>query len=114
MKKIFLLLLIVLCACVPNYEKAPKMKDYSQVPLLELPVNRVNIVSKIETTERLPHVENIMPLSPEKSLKNWALIRIRPNYQKDQKAEFIVEKAEMIRHEAPEKSWQNYLYMIVL
>ena len=115
MKKIFLSVLMFLCACIPNYEKAPKIKDYSQVPLLELPVNRVNIISKVEAMEKLPHVENIMPLSPEKALKNWGLIRIRPNYQKNDKAEFIIEKAQMIREESPEKSWfvyDNYKYIL--
>ena len=66
MKKIILSALIFLSACVPSYETAPKMKDYTQVPLLELPVERVNIVSKVGYLERLPHVENLMPLTPEK------------------------------------------------
>ena len=72
-------------------------------------------VTKVEAMEKLPHVENIMPLSPEKALKNWGLIRIRPNYQKNDKAEFIIEKAQMIREESPEKSWfvyDNYKYIL--
>ena len=82
MKKIILSALLFLTACVPSYDTAPKMKDYTQVPLLELPVERVNIISNVGQMERLPHVENLMPLTPEKALKNWALIRIRPNYAK--------------------------------
>jgi hypothetical protein len=115
MKKIILFFMFFLAACVPNYESAPKMKDYSQVPLLELPVQRVNIVSKVGHLERLPHVENLMPLSPEKALKNWALIRLRPNYQKKYKAEFVIEKAENIRQDAPEKSffvYDNFVYTL--
>lgn len=115
MKKIILSALIFLSACVPSYETAPKMKDYTQVPLLELPVERVNIVSKVGYLERLPHVENLMPLTPEKALKNWALIRLRPNYSKKYKAEFVVEKAEMIRQDAPEKRffvYDNYKYVL--
>ncbi len=115
MKKMLFLAMFILCACVPNYDKAPKMKDYSQVPLLELPVSRVNIVSNIGQMERLPHVENLMPMTPEKALKNWALIRLRPNYQKPYKAEFVILKAEMIRSEQPEKNWfiyDNYKYVL--
>ena len=115
MKKIILFFVLFLVACVPNYESAPKMKDYSQVPLLELSVERVNIVSNIGQMERLPHVENLMPLTPEKALKNWALIRLRPNYAKKRKAEFIIEKAEMIRQDAPEKHffvYDNYKYVL--
>ena len=115
MKKIILSVVMFLCACVPSYDTAPKMKDYSQVPLLELPVQRVNIISNVNGIERLPHVENLMPLTPEKVLKNWALIRIRPNYQKKYKAEFVIEKAQMIRQEAPEKSlfvYDNYKYVL--
>ena len=115
MKKMILSALMFLCACVPSYDSAPKMKDYSQVPLLELPVERVNIISNIGRMERLPHVENLMPLTPEKALKNWALIRIRPNYAKKYKAEFIIEKAEMVRQDAPEKRifvYDNYKYVL--
>ena len=115
MKKIVLSLFAFLCACVPSYDTAPKVKDYSQVPLLELPVQRVNIISDIEVSERLPHIENLMPLSPEKALKNWSLIRLRPNYSKKHKAEFLIEKAELIRQDAPEKSffvYDNYKYIL--
>ena len=115
MKKIILSVFMLLTACVPSYDTAPKMKDYTQVPLLELPVERVNIISNVGQMERLPHVENLMPLTPEKALKNWALIRVRPNYAKKYKAEFIVEKAEMIRQDAPEKRffvYDNYKYIL--
>ncbi len=115
MKKILFTVMLFLSACIPSYDKAPVMKDYSQVPLMELPVTRVNIVSNVGQLERLPHVENLMPLTPEKALKNWALIRVRPNYAKPYKAEFVIEKAQMIREDAPEKSiftLDNYKYVL--
>ncbi|MBO5997925.1 MAG: hypothetical protein J6P93_05310 [Alphaproteobacteria bacterium] len=114
MKKILLVLTLLLCGCIHSYDTAPRMKDYSQVPLLELPVSRINVISEVGQMERLPHVENQMPLTPEKALKGWA-IRLRPNYQKKHKAEFVIEKAEMIREDAPEKNiftYDNYKYTL--
>ena len=115
MKKLLLIITMFLTACIHNYDTAPQMKDYSQVPLLELPVMRINTLSEVGQMERLPHVENEMQLTPEKALKNWALIRLRPNYQTKNKAEFVIEKAEMLRDEAPETNiftYDNYKYTL--
>ena len=115
MKKVLLIMVLFLSACIHSYDNPPQMKDYSQVPLIELPVKRINIISNVGQMEQLPHVENQMQLTPEKALKNWALIRLRPNYQNSHKAEFVIEKAEMIRDEAPEKNvftYDNYKYTL--
>ena len=115
MKKVLLVMVLFLTACIHSYDNPPQMKDYSQVPLIELPVKRINTVSDIGQMEQLPHVESQMQLTPEKALKNWALIRLRPNYQTSHKAEFIIEKAEMIRDDAPEKNiftYDNYKYTL--
>lgn len=115
MKKLLLIITMFLTACIHNYDTAPQMKDYSQVPLLELPVMRINTLSEVGQMERLPHVENEMQLTPEKALKSWALIRLRPNYQTKNKAEFVIEKAEMLRDEAPETNiftYDNYKYTL--
>ena len=108
MKKILLIMTMFLAACIHNYDNAPQMKDYSQVPLLELPVSRINTISHVGQMERLPHVENEMPMTPEKALKSWALIRLRPNYQKKYKAEFVIDQAQMIQEEAPEANIFTY------
>ena len=115
MKKFLLVMTMFLTACIHNYDTAPQMKDYSQVPLVELPVMRVNTISQVGQMERLPHVESEMQLTPEKALKSWALIRLRPNYQTKNKAEFVIEKAEMLRDEAPETNvfiYDNYKYTL--
>ncbi len=115
MKKIFLALLLAVAACMPRYDKAPVLKDYAEVPLMELPVSRISIASQVSSAERYPHVEQLMPMSPEKSLKSWALVRLRPNYQKPMKADFIIKEASMIQEEAPEESfftYDNYKYTL--
>ena len=115
MKKIFFVLLFALAACMPDYEKVPVKKDYSQAPLIELPVSRVSVVSEVGGMEPLPHVEKLMPLSPERNLKSWATIRLRPNYQTENKAEFIIHEASVIQDEAPEANiftYDNYKYTL--
>ena len=115
-KTIFgLILACVLTACVPQYSNPYKMKDYTQVPLLELPVRRVETISHVSGLERLPHVERMMPMSPEKALRNWALIRLRPTYATNNKAIFVIEEASMVREEDPKDSFfvlDNYKYKL--
>ena len=60
MKKIFFVFLLVLTSCMPNYERAAVLQDYSQAPLMELPVSRVSIKSDVGDMEPLPHVEKTM------------------------------------------------------
>ena len=113
MKKLLSVLFLCLSACMAQYDKAPAMKDYTQVPLLELPVSRVSIISQANQSERLPHVENQMQMTPEKALKNWALVRLRPDYKTTDKAEFVITQASMEREDAPTASfftYNNYKY----
>ena len=116
MKKIFAaLLLLGLGACLPQYTDSYKVKDYTQVPMIEVPVTRVNITSEVTGLQTLPHVETMMPTTPEKALKSWALIRLRPTYQKDLKAEFIIKEASVVRSEDPQHrlfTYDNYKYRL--
>ena len=117
MRKTFvgMIMTFALAACVPQYSNPYKMKDYTQVPLLELPVRRVETTSYVSGLERLPHVESMMPMTPEKALRNWALIRLRPTYSTNNKAQFIIEEASMIREEDPKDRFfvlDNYKYTL--
>ena len=115
MKKIFFVFLLALTSCMPNYERAAVQQDYSQAPLMELPVSRVSIKSDVGDMEPLPHVEKTMKMTPERQLKSWATIRLRPNYQTENKAEFVIRKASMIRNDEPEASlftYNNYKYTL--
>ena len=115
MKKIFAaLLLLGLGACLPKYTDSYKVKDYTQVPMIEMPVTRVNITSQVTGLQSLPHVETMMPTTPEKALKSWALIRLRPTYQKDLKADFIIKEASVVRSESPQPlfMYDNYKYRL--
>ena len=116
MKKILIALFCLgLTACLPQYTDSYKIKDYTQVPMIEMPVTRVNIKSEVTGLQELPHVETMMPTTPEKALKSWALIRLRPTYQKDLKADFIIKEASVVRSESPQPrlfTYDNYTYRL--
>lgn len=115
MKTILFLLLFCVGGCLPKYTTPVRVKDYAYKGALFLPVTEIQLVSLVENDGRLPHVENQMPMSPERSLKNWAFIRLRGNYEKPFTAEFVVRKAEMLREDAPEESffvYDNYKYTL--
>ena len=116
MKKIIAVLFCLgLGACLPQYTDSYRVKDYTQVPMIEMPVNRVDIASEATGLSTLPHVEYMMPTTPEKALKSWALIRLRPSHQTDMKAKFIIKEASVVRSESPQPhlfTYDNYTYRL--
>lgn len=116
MKKGFVLFFgLLLCSCLSNYQKPYQIKDYAgQIPLV-LPAKEVKLSSLIQANMQLPHVENLMPITPERALLNWGFIRLRSDYLKPYIARFIVEEASMVREELPDESLfklQNYKYQL--
>lgn len=100
MKKLWMIaVLVMLSGCFPNYTKPYQMKDYSAIPPIELPVQKIVSISQQEAFMQLPHAENMMPITPERAVFNWAYLRLRANYKKPYTAEVIVKKATMIRTE---------------
>ena len=115
MKKIFFALTLLLAACTPDYNQKPQLQDYTKSPFYELPVNRVVIESARSSKDEGMHVENTMPISVEKFLKNWATVHLHPNYQTENKARFIIRKADMTRKDAPMAGlfvYDNYKYTL--
>ena len=116
MKKFFILFLCsILTACMPTYQKPYQVKDYTKEPAIELPADKIEMVSEIEPNQKLPHVEDLMPITPEKALLNWAYIRLRDNHQKPYLAKFIVKQASMTREEMPAEAifkLENYKYTL--
>ena len=115
MKSILFLCLFTLGGCLPKYTTPVRVRDYAYRGALFLPVSEIHLDSLVENDGRLPHVENQMPMSPERSLKNWAFVRLRGNYEKPFVAQFLVKKAQMLREDAPEESffvYDNYKYTL--
>lgn len=115
MKKWIVLCLVVLLGCMPKYTPTARIKDYGAQGALVLPATRLDMVSMVEQTQTLPHIEYRMPQTPEKALYNWAYIRLRTNQVRDLTARFIIEEASMIREDDPQRwPWQydNYKYTL--
>ncbi len=110
-----LLIGVFLVSCMPTYQKPYQVKDYTKEAAIELPVKKIVLESNVQGNQKSPHVENLMPITPEKALLNWAYIRLRDNHQKPYIAKFIVQDAAMVREEMPAESifkLENYKYTL--
>ena len=116
MKKGWVLMVgLFLAACMPTYQKPYQVKDYTQEAAIELPADQLILVSEVEADQKPPHVEKLMPITPEKALLNWAYIRLRDNHQKPYVAKFVVKEASMVREEMPAEAifrLENYKYTL--
>ena len=74
-KGVMLILGLLLAACMPTYQKPYQVKDYTKEAAIELPADQIVLVSDVEADQKPPHVEKLMPITPEKALLNWAYIR---------------------------------------
>ncbi len=114
-KGIALIFAFALAACMPTYQKPYQVKDYTKEAAIELPVQKIELVSEIQADQKPPHVEKLMPITPEKALLNWAYIRLRANHQKPYLGKFVVKEASMVREEMPAEGifrLENYKYTL--
>ncbi len=73
------LLALALAGCeVPSPEQKLPQLSYSHLAPYRLNVGRVEIASEYQSPMRDPHVEHVMPVSPEAAIKRWAQDRLRP------------------------------------
>lgn len=94
--------------------QAPELKNFSVNTFQNGPrvgVNVSDIQIKSETTkyDRLPHIENKMPITPEKALKDWIRNRFYAgNPSTSTIAVVTVQKAYMTQTDDPQETWYVY------
>lgn len=88
------------CATPP----APQFPDltFTHMPQIALGVARIEIVDNFTPPADANHVENRMPITPEKALRNWARDRLRAEGVSGV-AKFIIENAAVTETELPRK-----------
>lgn len=91
---------LVACATPP----APQFPDltFSHMPPITLGVARIEIIDNFTPPADATHVENRMPITPEKALRNWARDRLRAEGVSGV-AKFIIENAAVTETELPRK-----------
>lgn len=65
------------CETAPPQQRLPDL-SFSQFAPYRLNVGRVEVVSEFQSSNRPPHIEGMMPLSPEAAVKRWVQQRLAP------------------------------------
>jgi hypothetical protein len=61
----------------PPMQKLPEI-SFANLRPFQLDVGRLEIVSEFTPTGRSPHIEHLMPVSPEGAIQRWAQDRLKP------------------------------------
>ena len=99
-QKIFSLFALISClgACVSNVDEVEtyNVPRYSDSGPIELKVNKVDIVSEFIPPFKRPHVEELFPISIEKTARVWAKDRLEPvDFASNKTATFIIKDASV-------------------
>lgn len=65
------------CETAPPQQRLPELSFANQAPY-RLNVGRIEVVSEYQSPQQPPHVEHMMPLSPEAAVKRWVQQRLAP------------------------------------
>ncbi len=105
----FLFMLIFLTACQAPELKIFSLNTYQAETPIALNVKKIDVISTVERFDRLPHIEDDMPVSPETALKKWALNRFYASQNKKVDiAQFTIEKAYMTKKEDKSENWYTF------
>lgn len=79
---------------------------YAKEPPIFLDVSLIDITSRVHTYNRLPHIENNLPVTPDDVLQDWAHNRLRASDATSPiTAEFSIIKAYMTETPSPSGKW---------
>ena len=109
MKYFSFLLLFLCCACTAPYFKSVEVNTYKEEKKIGVNVASLELASEVERFERHPHIEDEMPITPEKSLKTWALNRFYPaNLSSEVRLNIIIEKAYLTKTDEKMPQWYMF------
>lgn len=109
MKYISFLLLFLCCSCVAPTFKSVQVNTFEEEKKIAVNVSSIDVVSNVNHFERLPHIENKMPITPENSLKQWIQNRFCAlNDFSDIKMQVIIEKAYLTQTDEKMPQWYMF------
>lgn len=101
---VFFCFLCVACVA-PNY-KSVEVNTFENEKQVGVYVQSVNVSSLVEHFDRLPHIEEEMPLSPENALRKWVQNRFYPiNGKQADQLEIVIEKAYLTQADDKITKW---------
>ena len=100
------LLLFLCCACAAPEFTMVKVNTFEEEKKISVFASAVEINSTVERFDRLPHIEDEMPITPEESLKKWIqnrFVAIKPETQL--KMRVVIEKAYLTQMDEQSGHW---------
>lgn len=99
-------LCLFLCSCKTLPLTPFKINTYTNEMPIFLNASLFEVTSNVLQYNRLPHIENELPITPDDALQDWAHNRLRATNQLSPiTAEFQITKAYMTTAEAPSDKW---------
>ncbi len=93
---------------------APKLHQFSvdtfqnQIPV-QVKVKEIVVSNHIEHFDKLPHIENEMPITPKNVLEDWAKNRFyQANVVKADTMHIVIEKAYMTKKDEKSDNWYTF------
>lgn len=102
-------LLFLCCACVGPTFKSVQVNTYEEERKISVNVSTIDVISKVQWFDRLPHIENEMPITPENTLKKWLQNRFYAvNGYSDLKMLVFIEKAYLTQKDEKTPHWYMF------
>ncbi len=94
---------------------APKLHQFSvdtfqnQTPV-QMKVKEIVISNQVAQFDKLPHIENEMPITPKNVLEDWAKNRFYPvnSSKKADVMQVVIEKAYMTKKDEKSENWYTF------
>ena len=116
MKYFSFFLLCLCCACAAPQFKSVQVNTYKEEKKIGVNVSTVDLSSTVEQFDRLPHIEDEMPITPENALKKWVLNRFyASNPTSKVHLNVVIEKAYLTKTDDKMPQWyifDNEKYML--
>jgi hypothetical protein len=99
-KRLFIfVLLIPLAGCdTPNLENSLPELTFKHQNIIQLDVERIEIINEFKMPFKFPNVEHLVPISPGASAERWASDILRPT-GKSGIAQFVITNGSVIRED---------------
>jgi hypothetical protein len=99
-KRLFIfVLLIPLAGCdTPNLENSLPELTFKHQNIIQLDVERIEIINEFKMPFKFPNVEHLVPISPGASAERWASDILRP-IGKSGIAQFVITNGSVIRED---------------
>ncbi len=102
-----------LTACTAPELSRFQVTDFGQEAPIVLAVGEIDVVSEVESSHTLPHIEKRMPVTPDQALFDWATQRFKAGRPGNTALMIVIREASMMQIKKPSGKWyvlDNVMY----